>query len=376
MAAERPIATGYYRYTDIWPQVLPACDGDPLKAVLVSHDALVHPENPLHNKEVQGISMFHDGQSRLLFSSAQIDYIRYWLHAMKLTANLIPMPYSGCLLTQSELSTVSPVIYQDGGSLRGALKTIIKNNKRLNKSSNPKLTSRRDAFERARNFWAAKTGTWCAIDFETWEWDHSAITEFGYSSVLWGDGREVSDSGHFTVKEYAFLTNRKWVPENRTRYGFGDSVEVTKAGLRTKNGPVLLVFHDPKEDIKSVLTTQPLDLNLTDLQSSEHSCEGIYIVDTVVLFAALEGEGQDTRSLERVCRHLQISIKNLHNAGNDAYYTVLALREMAGGEPLDMQRETRWPNHTGDNNAGVKVEFEPYEEDSEYSDQEGVMGRL
>lgn len=48
--------------------------------------------------------------------------------------------------------------------------------------------------------------------------------------------------------------------------------------------------------------------------------DGIFIVDTSDLFAALEGEaGGNRRSLERVCRHLQISTTYLHNAGNDAH---------------------------------------------------------
>lgn len=61
-------------------------------------------------------------------------------------------------------------------------------------------------------------------------------------------------------------------------------------------------------------------------------------------------------------------------------YTLLAMKEMASGDPLDMQREKRWPNRTGNTayptapqtGAGVKVKFEPWEEDSDYSDMEGV----
>ena len=65
------------------------------------------------------------GESRLLFSSAQVDYIRYWLHAMQLTKEIIPLPYSDCLLTESNLRNVSPVVYHDGGSLRNAIKVQV-----------------------------------------------------------------------------------------------------------------------------------------------------------------------------------------------------------------------------------------------------------
>ena len=48
----------------------------------------------------------------------------------------------------------------------------------------------------------------------------------------------------------------------------------------------------------------------------------------------------------------------------------MALRNMAEGDPVDAQREKRWPNQTP---AGVKVELKPWEEDSDYSDEEGVI---
>jgi hypothetical protein len=90
---------------------------------------LVHPENPLHQDGVTGASMFigtfHDGQRRLLFSSAQVDYVRYWLLNMGLTKEPIPLPYSECLLTPEEFATVSPVTYPDGGSLRNAVKVYL-----------------------------------------------------------------------------------------------------------------------------------------------------------------------------------------------------------------------------------------------------------
>ncbi len=68
------------------------------------------------------LGTFPTGEARLLFSSKQVDYIRYWLHAMKLTKNVIPLPYSDCLILAKELKTVSPVTYINGSSLRSAIK--------------------------------------------------------------------------------------------------------------------------------------------------------------------------------------------------------------------------------------------------------------
>jgi hypothetical protein len=66
-----------------------------------------------------------------------------------------------------------------------------------------------------RKYWAAKTGTWCALDFEDWEKDHTVITEFGYRSIHWDNGDEVEDAGHLTVKEHEMYRNGTYVPDNR-----------------------------------------------------------------------------------------------------------------------------------------------------------------
>jgi hypothetical protein len=44
---------------------------------------------------------------------------------MKLTKEIIPLPYSDCLLLEKDLQYVSPVTYIDGSSLRNALKVWI-----------------------------------------------------------------------------------------------------------------------------------------------------------------------------------------------------------------------------------------------------------
>lgn len=50
------------------------------------------------------------------------------------------------------------------------------------------------------------------------------------------------------------------------------------------------------------------------------------------------------------------------------------MKSMANGDPVDIQREARWPNRTGENSTrGVKVAFHPWEENSDYSDEEGLI---
>ena len=93
-------------------------------------------------------------------------------------------------------------------------------------------------------------------------------------------------------------------------------------------GPLFLVFHDNSQDIKYLRSPEidaPLDglsfiLPETCADAETSDTTKIYVVDTSELFAALEGDsGGQKRSLERVCRLLQIkSTQHLHNAGNDA----------------------------------------------------------
>ncbi|KAF8974470.1 hypothetical protein BDZ97DRAFT_25748 [Flammula alnicola] len=387
MPAETPVVTGYYRYTDIWfewHQALPDPeDRAPVKAIL-AHDALVHPDHPLQVEGIKGVQMymgtFPTGEARLLFSSAQVDYLRYWLHAMQLTKHIIPLPYSDCLLTESNLKTVSPVVYPDGGSLRNAIKIIDKNNKRL-KGSNPLVTHRRHLFERVRNFWTGKKGVWCALDFEAWERDHTLLTEFGWSLVGWNAGTQVEDHGHFIVEEAKAFRNSQYVPDHRYNYTFGESEVVKKAVFKQRihnliaklaeYGSVFLIFHDNTQDVKD-LNKLGVDLNgLSYVLPDTMPETGIFVIDTADLIGALLGEGDgNKRSLEKTCSLLQIPTKHLHNAGNDANYTLLAMRSMADGDPVDIQREKRWPQQTP---AGVKVELKPWQEDSDYSDEEGVL---
>lgn len=95
-----------------------------------------------------------------------------------------------------------------------AIQVIDKNNKRV-KGAQPLLTARRLAFERIRTFWASKSGTWLAIDFEAWERDHTLLLEFGWCLVRWKDGEEYTEDGHMIVKERQSFYNHTWVYGNR-----------------------------------------------------------------------------------------------------------------------------------------------------------------
>ncbi|THV08439.1 hypothetical protein K435DRAFT_740525 [Dendrothele bispora CBS 962.96] len=393
MTIGSPIITGYYRYTDIWfewaEKRLPnPGDRDAVKAIL-AHDALVHVEHPLRLPDQDGAQLFlgsfPNGEKRLMFSSKQIDYIRYWLHAMKLTPEIIPLPYSDCLLLETYLRGVEPVTFKTGGDLKKFNKDLDKLNKKLKKSAHtPTLENRRQIFDRSRGHFLEKKNAWLAIDFEGWERDHTVITEFGWSALHWENGQEILEDGHLIIEENKRYTNGTFVRDNRDRYSFGTSETLTKAKFKEKihallarmksYGAVYLVFHDNAQDIKylkSSMISAPIE-GLSYDPPLKSPTEGLFVIDTSDLFAALEGEGSSNRrGLERMCSFLKIPTQFLHNAGNDAHYTLLACKEMISGEPLDQQRERRWPDRT--NSGGVQVQWQPWEVDSDYSDEEGLI---
>ena len=205
---------------------------------------------------------------RLLFSSAQIEYMRYWLHATRHTAEPIPIPSSEYLIRPGDLRNVSPDVYNDANILKRAIKVrlrdrprtrksrprrnrrgrrggsqnhpllayvvcvsacvgeccgtdckvhvtqnIEKNSKRL-KGASTLLGARRMVFERVRTLWAAKLGTWLAIDFEAWDRDHTLLTEFGWSLVQRQDESQTKDHGHLIVRERRMYT-QTYVPNNK-----------------------------------------------------------------------------------------------------------------------------------------------------------------
>ena len=171
-------------------------------------------------------------------SSAQVEYLRYWLHAVGLTKEIIPIPSSEYLIKNSDLAASSPAIYNCADVLKKAVRVrankkfwptllttesgffalkqqkLEKANKRL-KGSNGRLTNRRLTFERVRTFWGQKTGTWMAVDFEAWEMDHNMVTEFGWSLVTWENGQEVRDKAHLIIEERKQYYNHKYVRGNR-----------------------------------------------------------------------------------------------------------------------------------------------------------------
>ncbi|KAG9042678.1 hypothetical protein FS837_010499 [Tulasnella sp. UAMH 9824] len=374
MTAEKEeTVIGYYRYTDImfeWHKTCPEDSVEQLKAFMYP-GCLTSPENPLvaggEGLQIWQATMRANNEIRLLYSSAQIEYIRYWLYEMGITPQKIPIPRSQYIIPEDQLMNITPRIFKSDSELKKAQKDLVKTNKRL-KGVDSGMQAMRETFEKVRKLYQTpeKTATWCAIDLEDWEYDHKIITEFGYSLVQWDGQEEKRERGHWTVAGTPH--NGVYVPDARDYYHYGDTVQLSKtdfiarinaflSGL-AERGPLFLVFHDPTSDVK--------DLNLLHISVIKDMrytlpdpvpTPGVYCIDTRKVFSALEGV-KEPKSLSRICRILGLrDFYHFHNAGNDAEYTLQCLISMASGAPIDAQREARWPTRPGDLPPNVKREY-------------------
>ncbi|KAK3388185.1 QDE-2-interacting protein [Sordaria brevicollis] len=186
-----------------------------------------------------------------------------------------------------------------------------------------------------------------AIDLEAYELDHNMITEVGLaildtakiSNVAPGEGSknwfDLIQARHIRVKEHSWAQNSRHVQGRAEYFDFGESefIEVSKIagvlketievasgkGEAAQKRNVVLVFHDQSADLKYI------SMLGYDVATADNIIE---VVDTQEMFQYLSRSNNASR-LSNVCGYLDIPWKNMHNAGNDAVYTLQAMIGLA-----------------------------------------------
>ncbi|PTB64273.1 hypothetical protein BBK36DRAFT_1124307 [Trichoderma citrinoviride] len=187
------------------------------------------------------------------------------------------------------------------------------------------------------------------MDVEAIEMPPNPISEIGVAvlDVKDLDGVEPGPGGqnwwqliqahHLRTKEYAGLVNRRFVRGCPDSFDFGTSTfpgeyelpEAIMAILEpyvSKNRPVVFVAHDAGSDIRYLASIGFDVLGLSGLVEQ---------LDTKEMHLAWK-ESDQGKSLLSVLGDLCIHSKHLHNAGNDAVYTLRALLGVA----VEQMRET------------------------------------
>ncbi|KAI0122265.1 hypothetical protein F4814DRAFT_446202 [Daldinia grandis] len=202
-----------------------------------------------------------------------------------------------------------------------------------------------------------------SVDIEAWEQSVNIVTEVGLSILDTQDIINVPPgkdgygwfpfikSHHFIIEENKHKVNYKYVRGCPEKFNFGDSKFVGGNKIGRMIGkivgdnespdqrPVIIVGHAVGQDLSYL---KKLGYNLW--QTPQFIDE----IDTRSMFQYLE-KSSDGRGLSTLCEHLGILCRNLHNAGNDATYTLRAMIAIAVKQRAsnsERQKEEN-PNESG-----------------------------
>lgn len=159
-----------------------------------------------------------------------------------------------------------------------------------------------------------------AMDCEAYEREHLSVTEIGIA-VMENNGERIPDikTYHVVVLEHIDKRNSRYVPDKKDNFMGGTSLVMTKQKSREflqgilekyiegKDG--ILICHQVSSELKyfrSIGLTHRQDIKTLDTMSLQQ-------------ISRLGGN-----SLWATLRLLGIPYAHLHNAGNDAYFTLLA----------------------------------------------------
>lgn len=168
-------------------------------------------------------------------------------------------------------------------------------------------------------------GNFLSVDVEWCEHDHSKVLEVGittYSSIF-----HSLECEHFIIKENLRYKNGRHVPNNRDNFRFGQSVTTSLKNVIDILNSYLwdgeYLWHLVGHGISS-------DLHVLQLFGLQLPDEG-EVFDTASLFKNSDKyQGEVKSNLEYICCRLGMKPKkdSLHNAGNDAYYTMKAFLKL------------------------------------------------
>ncbi|POS85532.1 hypothetical protein EPUL_002624 [Erysiphe pulchra] len=204
------------------------------------------------------------------------------------------------------------------------------------------------------NFAQENSVIFVCVDVEAYERDSRIITEVGFATLDTKDllllppgdrgvnWRSLIKPRHFRISEHKFYNNSEYVAGCADRFEFGTSEFISIKDASTiisdcfrnpapktgdadadnkeqANRKVVFVGHDIVSDIKFLRTVGYDVYTLPTLFD---------MVDTALMYRALRRE-MNTRSLGVILTDMGITGWNLHNAGNDAVYTLQVMIAMA-----------------------------------------------
>jgi len=159
-----------------------------------------------------------------------------------------------------------------------------------------------------------------SLDTESYEKNHDYLTEVGW--VIFDKTEKILKKEHYIIQEYMSFHNGKYVEDNKFNYDFGESktkslIEVIRLLNKELNSVDYIVGQGINNDIKDL---EKLGVNLTKFEEMKGIYKNYGIIDTQYLYSGCFHDRPI--SLKKGLDKLHITYRYLHNAGNDAYYTM------------------------------------------------------
>lgn len=168
-----------------------------------------------------------------------------------------------------------------------------------------------------------------ALDVEAYEFNHTVILEIGYTVATWRGSSFVLRDHHFIIEESLDVLNGVKVSNAKFSFNFGTSSVLP---LEKAMGRLRAVLRST-----DFLVGHAIGSDERFLEKWGINFRGKTIFDTQVLLRAM-ARVPDTWRLSRILDYCDINdYSNLHNAGNDAHYTMVAFLSLAmrGGKVGD-----------------------------------------
>lgn len=207
-----------------------------------------------------------------------------------------------------------------------------------------------------RDLWTSRDKTFLAIDFEASERNPATCLEWGFAAARCGfldsqgawppDPEPNYRRGHYIVAEYVDKVHNKHRPNFPWAYAFGDSHQISKTKLPSIIQAVISSLATPdSETIPNglVLVGHGISNDLRRLEDMKIKIpHNVLVIDTASYERMLFKTGQlgpmqdpsgkprseeSTLSLANMLLSIGANVQcTMHNAGNDAFMTLLALQ--------------------------------------------------
>ncbi|KAM9928741.1 hypothetical protein OXX59_001649 [Metschnikowia pulcherrima] len=164
------------------------------------------------------------------------------------------------------------------------------------------------------------------VDVEAWEQDHDKVTEIGIAIYDPRD-QELSlapniKTFHMVIIENEHLRNGNYVPDNSKKFCCGKSWRFTEDQASWFLQSLIDHYFDPDYEMHCSLVGHDLKGDLQWLNRlGVRIAPNVRKLDTQTVFAYTHG--RDGASLKKALTTVRQPYAFLHNAGNDAYYTVM-----------------------------------------------------